>query len=176
MVEEKTALVRESAQSKLKNAELHRKHLIPEVEKELAAARDGLDEYEAECKRRAEEYRRGFEETKQAWKEQMPKAYQVLISSSLNAMTIFRYLVPDGQINVLMTTFSFCKQQRGVLTKQYLFEFDCASMSAYCFKIQNSKSQIFLALERPLQMSFEPMPTSRGGLPAARNWRGWRRR
>ena len=49
---------------------LHRQSLVPEARKRREAARADLAAYEAECESTLAEYRRQYDETRQAWKDQ----------------------------------------------------------------------------------------------------------
>ena len=63
-------LPQESTKGKKKSVALHRQSLVPEARKRREAARADLAAYEAECGSKLAEYRRQYDETRQAWKDQ----------------------------------------------------------------------------------------------------------
>ena len=67
-------LPQESTKGKKKSVMLHRQSLVPEARKRLEAARADLAAYEAECGSKLAEYRRQYDETRQAWKDQGNKS------------------------------------------------------------------------------------------------------
>ena len=68
----------ESTKGKKKSVALHRQSLVPEARKRREAARADLAAYEAECGSKLAEYRRQYDETRQAWKDQGSNSMHLL--------------------------------------------------------------------------------------------------